>query len=72
MRGFLCTVLSLINENFSPFKKKKKKIWTIYLKMSILPHLKHAPFTFFLPFSLPFHFFLNFLGLPLNAGACEV
>jgi hypothetical protein len=42
------------------------------LKCHILLHLKHAPLTFFLSFGLPFHFFLNFLGLPLNVGACEV
>jgi hypothetical protein len=36
------------------------------LKCPTFPHLKYAPLGLPLPLGLPFHFHLNFLGLPLN------
>jgi hypothetical protein len=35
------------------------------LKCPTFSHLKHAPLGLPLPLGLPFHFHLNFLGLPL-------
>jgi hypothetical protein len=39
------------------------------LKCPTFPLLKYAPLGLTLSFGLPFHFLLNFLGLPLNLGA---